>query len=449
MQHNTSGKCIICGNNTKYSSRLRGLAFYCSKKCSNSCPKRKEKFKNSYPTQQAKLKRENTCFERYGYKNMFSDTKRVRESMIDKYGVDNPAKLQRNRELNRKRQLENNTSFCDIPEPWKSRRKLFRYKTWLKIALQSGMSYATISKRTCIPLSTIQKDVAFHNLNQYISAYKPYSDAEIQIYDYLKSLDDNIVIERNVRGVLSESNGEVDLYIPEKNVAIEYNGIYWHSTAYNSDPYRHYNKTKLFHGRMLQIFDYEWVSKENIVKDILVRALFPEKLKVLYARNLTANIISSKEAKCFLEKNHIQSYRASSMYFALKDGDDTISILTVTKKQSEYELVRYATKLGYSVVGGIERMWKLFLRTCSPEQVYSYCDLRYFVGNVYKRLGFLQVDITKPNYFYVDSNGNYAGHRYRYMKHKLNTNLTENEYMLQNNYNRVYDCGNIKFVWKV
>ncbi len=54
---------------------------------------------------------------------------------------------------------------------------------------------------------------------------------------------------------------ELDIYLPDLNLAIEYNGIYWHSENNNKDRNYHLNKHKLCKNkgiRLIQIYDIEW-----------------------------------------------------------------------------------------------------------------------------------------------------------------------------------------------
>ena len=78
---------------------------------------------------------------------------------------------------------------------------------------------------------------------------------------------------RNDRSVLNGK--ELDLYYPDKKIAIEFNGAYWHSTELKPDDY-HYNKYIACKQRgisLVSIFENTWLSRKNEIIDYL-RDLF-------------------------------------------------------------------------------------------------------------------------------------------------------------------------------
>jgi G:T-mismatch repair DNA endonuclease (very short patch repair protein) len=62
---------------------------------------------------------------------------------------------------------------------------------------------------------------------------------EREVYEFILSLYNKEII-RNDRTVLNGK--ELDIYLPDYNLAIEFNGLYWHSEDYVGKNY-HLNKT--------------------------------------------------------------------------------------------------------------------------------------------------------------------------------------------------------------
>ena len=94
------------------------------------------------------------------------------------------------------------------------------------------------------------------------------SKPEQEIFEYISTFYDGECI-RNSRDIISPL--ELDLYYPEKKIAIEYNGDYWHSDLFKDKDY-HYNKFKecLEKGIILvSIFESEWNSKQDLIKSYL------------------------------------------------------------------------------------------------------------------------------------------------------------------------------------
>ena len=119
----------------------------------------------------------------------------------------------------------------------------------------------------------------------------------------------------------------------------------------------------------------------------------------------------------------------------------------------EWELLRFASKKGISVIGGASKLFKYFL-TNFTGGIVSYSDRRYSQGNMYSKLGFTFSHFSEPNYFYFKNGSLKLESRQKYMKHKLPTllenfdpSLTEWQNMQINGYNRIWDCGNS--VWKL
>lgn len=259
---------------------------------------------------------------------------------------------------------------------------------------------------------------------------------------------------------------EVDIYIPSKKLAIEVNGIYWHSTnsveQLGYAKRRHKHKLDLCRAAgvgLLQVTDLEIADNFDKICDIVSLRLGQGATRI-YARSCTIREISSSEAKLFLNTYHLQGYCPSSINLGLIDSlGNPVMVMTFGKprfaKDHTYELLRLCSKQGINVIGGASRLFKEFSRNflLTGERIISYCDLRFFSGEVYKALGFRLLRETSPNYSYTNGACTRTGSRYKYQKHKLakllpvfDPNLTEVQNMFANGYRILYDCGNS--VWE-
>jgi hypothetical protein len=135
---------------------------------------------------------------------------------------------------------------------------------------------------TKCPLCNKYGEHKFHDLFRIASNSLKYSHAllcsdcqnektshyEIEIANYINSFCNNECI-KNDRSVLNGK--ELDLYYPEKKIAIEFNGDYWHSDAHKSDDY-HYNKFIECYNRgitLISIFESEWNSNKDAIKSYI------------------------------------------------------------------------------------------------------------------------------------------------------------------------------------
>ena len=102
-------------------------------------------------------------------------------------------------------------------------------------------------------------------------------------------------------------------------------------------------------------------------------------------------------------------------------------------------------------MGGASKLFKHFISN-HKGTIISYANRRFSKGDVYEQLGFEFKGETKPNYYYVKGDQTYS--RLKFQKHKLakmlenyDPNLTEYENMLNNGYDKIYDCGNLIYLY--
>ena len=281
------------------------------------------------------------------------------------------------------------------------------------------------------------------------SSAVPFSKEETKIYDWFPN-----VFERNDRTVLKGK--ELDLYSEKHKLAIEVNGLYWHSDKFREKNY-HLNKTLEClndNVNLLQFWDSEINEKPDIVKSMISSRL--DLNQKIYARKCVIKEVSSKESKQFQNDNHIQGSTVSSINYGLYYKNELVALMTFAKsrfnKKYDWELVRYCNKLNLTIVGGASKLFNWFLKN-NDGSIISYANRRYSNGNLYHLLNFKLIDSTKPNYMYFRNNVLLS--RVKCQKHKLSKlldnfdeKLSEKENMKNNGYDRIYDCGNHVFVFE-
>lgn len=277
------------------------------------------------------------------------------------------------------------------------------------------------------------------------------SAGEKEIKEYIHSLGISNIVS-NTKKILK--NLEYDIYLPDHKVAIEFNGIYWHSDLFKSSSY-HVNKfiqSREIGVHLIQIFEDEWINKKNIVKNRIKSLLGLS--KKIYARNCTVMDVSSEDYKKFVEENHLQGYAACSYKHGLYHDGNLVAVMSFSKSRytnSGYELIRYCSS--ETVVGGAGKLFADFIKKINPELVISYANRCWSQGNLYYKLGFDNEtsDDLNVGYWYVKNGKRY--HRSNFTKKRLmkfgeNSDLTESQIMKNNGFLKIYDCGNYKFVWK-
>ncbi len=276
------------------------------------------------------------------------------------------------------------------------------------------------------------------------------SSSEIELQEYVKSLYTEVIF--NDRKTIQPL--ELDIYIPEKNMAIEFDGLYWHSELNGKSKNYHLDKTLKCEEKgiqLLHVFENEWLYKKDIVKSIIRSKLNLN--QTVYARKCQIKEVDLKSSNSFLEENHLQGKDKSSVRLGLFYEGQLVSLMTFGKsrydKKVEWEMLRFCNKLNTSVTGGASKLFKYFNNQFSPKTLVTYADKRYSSGRLYDTLGFKFSHDSKPSYFYFNKNELKLFSRLTFQKHKLSkllndfrSNLTERENMKNNGYYRIWDCGN-------
>jgi len=276
---------------------------------------------------------------------------------------------------------------------------------------------------------------------------------ELEVIDYVKSIT-NDVIERD-RSILAPK--ELDIVIPSKKIDIEYCGLYWHSELAGKDKNYHLDKLEacIKKGyRLITIFEDEWLFKKDVVKSKLKNIINAEPFNRIFARKCVVSEIDTKTASIFCKSNHLQSYGKSLIKLGLFHNDMLVSAMTFSKpsiakgsKQAtgnEWELNRFCSEPNYLVVGGASKLLKYFERNYNCAHLFSYADRRWSNGNLYEKLGFNLVSNTQPNYWYIKDKKRI--HRFSLRKKKEEPkNITEWQIRQSQGWNRIWDCGNLKY----
>jgi hypothetical protein len=260
---------------------------------------------------------------------------------------------------------------------------------------------------------------------------------------------------------------ELDIYIPSKGIAIEYDGIWWHSEMVGGkNKIYHLSKTEECESKnihLLHIFEPDWALKKDIVKNRLKHLLMNSK-RSIYARRCMIREISAEDKKLFLTNNHLQGNDVSSVRLGAYYNDKLVSVMTFGKRrvcmggrsaENEYELLRFCNG-EERVIGIAGKLFAYFIKTYHPSKIISYADRRYSSRDTfYSKIGFSLVSATPPNYWYFNlQNVKCLYHRFNFRKSELprklpsfDATLSEWENMKNNGWDRIWDCGNLKYEW--
>ena len=285
------------------------------------------------------------------------------------------------------------------------------------------------------------------------------SNKENQLFKFIRENYNNKIIKSD-RKILSGK--ELDIYLPDLNLAFEFNGLYWHNELNKENKY-HLMKTNLCENKNIQlihIWEDNWLYKQEIVKSMILNKLGKTKNKIMARKCEIKEIDNNKLIRQFLDENHLQGFVGSKIKIGLFYDNELVSIMTFGKKRiamgnrinndGEYEMLRFCNKLNTQIIGGASKILSYFIKTYQPKSILSFADRRYSIGNLYKKLGFEYIGNSKPNYWYFKTNKLKKYHRFNFRKDILvkagyDSNKTEKQIMSENNYYHIYDSGNLKF----
>ena len=286
----------------------------------------------------------------------------------------------------------------------------------------------------------------------------------------IKEFCQSFLGEENVqsRNKIVLKGKELDIYIPSKKFAIEYNGLRWHSEEFGKDRYYHLSKTdecKKQGVKLIQIFEDEYLNHKEIVMNKIAHIIGVQTdLPKIMGRKCAIKEIKRKEAKEFLDTYHIQSSGQGKFYLGAYYEDQLIAVMSFkedTNGSNKWELTRFASDYHYICQGIGGKLFKYFIRKYSPNEVKSFADRRWTIdeeNNIYKQLGFEFEYYTKPEYRYIDGTNIERYHKFGFRKDslmkkygekfELTIDMTESQMVEKIGFKKIWDCGLIKYIWR-
>jgi len=483
--------CEICNEEkvislNKYIENKNRGGYYGCKKCSRL------KFKNTnierfgvdnpMKVQEIKEKVVKTNMDRYGVKTTLLEPKtreKIKKTIKEKYDVDeilsnNDIREKGKKTLLSKYGVEHYSKTIDFYQ--------LTYKRWENDAISKLENYnisdyiltddrmIKIKCETCNNYYEISSKLLYGRYNEYkklCTICNPIdshiSGKELELISFIKNNYKEKIIT-NDKEILNGK--ELDIYLPDLNLAFEFNGVYWHNELYKDKNY-HLDKTNDCEKQGIQLFhiwEDDWIYKNDIVKSMILNKIGKIKNKI-YARKTEIKDISDKKynklIRDFLEQNHLQGFVGSKIKLGLFFNNNLVSLMTFGKKRlimksnsksdDDYELLRFCNKLNLNVIGGASKLFNYFQNNYHPEKITTYADRSHSNGNLYEKLGFEFNSKTVANYYYTVKKKREYRFNYRkefLVKQGYDKNMTEHEIMLSRNIYRIYDSGSLKYIWK-
>lgn len=280
-------------------------------------------------------------------------------------------------------------------------------------------------------------------------------------------------VEQRNRTILKPK--ELDIYLPDDKLAVEYCGMHWHSHKDREDErknkLRHYEKFKACAEqgiRLITIYETDWKENPRAIKRLLRNAIGKSKGKLM-ARKCELRKVTNKEAAVFYDRYHPQGGAGHGEHYALFWKGKMVACMRFVLGANDrgagaanrvWTLGRYATRV--NVAGAASRLFKAFVAEHNPPEVKSFSDNRLFGGGMYEKLGFVLEENVAPDY-QVWSQKLGLRPKPHYQRRQLQKRLrehgfdetydhltdprTEAEMTYYMGARRIYDCGKKRWLW--
>lgn len=395
-------------------------------------------------------------------------------TLIDKYGVDNPGKLPKAKEAHAAfyadeakvagavaagRTTMMNTYGVEnaFQLPHLDRKKIAQRHLSAEAAeiLNNGTlfrefieskSVATVTEELGINATTFYNYVRQYGIpNNFGSSF------EKEIAAFLEQ--SGIRFKPRDRTVIKPL--ELDFWISDFNLGIEFNGLYFHSSNVVTDRF-HRTKWEACRAagiRLLMINEDEYVERPDVIRKKILN-LCGKSDRGPGGRSMTVSRISISDATAFCEKYHIQGAPSAVVdAFGAFVSGELGGVVTLSRQRGtgHLDLTRFCSD-GKVYPGMFSKIMKEISGHVS-ENIITFADLRYSDGGLYEKTGFELVGEIPPDYKYVYRNKTY--HKSLFTKKRIEqkfgidmANKTERIAMEELGYSRIYDCGKLKFIWR-
>lgn len=239
------------------------------------------------------------------------------------------------------------------------------------------------------------------------------------------------------------------LYLPGHRLQLHFISLD-HPAAGNVEPHYFSGLSDLASQQQIRII-HLWSDVYHNNKQLAearILSLIGQRLRI-HARQTTVVRLDQEQAAVFLNMHHLQQSTGTYYKYGLQYKGELVAVATFSKSRimndgvvpyRSYELVRFASKQGTTVTGGLGKLLRHFTDQHHPAHIMTYADRDWSSGSGYSKLGFALVETTPPQTFYI-----HREQLIRYPLLRLPDGLTQEE-MTAKGYLKIYNSGNLKYI---
>ena len=205
--------------------------------------------------------------------------------------------------------------------------------------------------------------------------------------------------------------------------------------------------------KRIYLYEDRWYHDNEVIKKRVSANL--GRFTTIFARNCEVQAVDNDTVKQFLNRYHSYGYARAKYKYVLKYKGEVVAaalfsaprlfereIDGIQYKLQSYEWVRYASKDDVRVVGGMGKLMNAFIKEHSPQEIMSYSDREWSNGDVYRRLGFREVEVRPAVEFLVDK-GSYERISVKKIANDKRYKKFDNSL---ENYYRIKNLGSVKWL---
>lgn len=257
------GICPVCGSPTTFKGLTKGGYYqHCCTKCSSLDP-----------NVQAKNKKTN--LERYGAENVYASEygkSKIKQTMLKRYNVEYPLQDKEIAQQAGKKQSETKQSIKEqflLENDVVTKQFLTDKYGWSwywdnviqPIQKEEQGFWVNYYRKDDIPKIEAYIEETIHNNRSHI---------EMELLRYVQSIYTG-TIKHDCKNIISPK--EIDIYLPDLKLGIEFNGSYWHSVEMDTPKDYHLDKSLRCREkgiRLIHIYEFEDFEKQKqLLRDLI------------------------------------------------------------------------------------------------------------------------------------------------------------------------------------
>jgi hypothetical protein len=184
----------------------------------------------------------------------------------------------------------------------------------------------------------------------------------------------------------------------------------------------------------------EWEDKPGIILS-RINSLLGQNKRV-HGRSCDIRLLDKNTTETFLNRHHVMGFASSYYKLGLFKKDELLAIATFSKGRKmnrlpegkkSFELIRFCNASGITVVGGLSKLLKHFIKLTDAGDIMTYIDKDQSEGKAFIKLGFKLHSESEPIAFKIDKNS----------QKRTNQNITNHDIEMQ----VVKNSGNLKLIY--